>query len=111
MKISTIELKSFSSLFVVSKVAKAQFLLIESYGSYGPGRFTFLDQQGKRHLPFVTSCTETNGQWQARGYVPGLNSKQIAAAEIHVPQTKTFHHIKVRYPERPVLTAPAPRGK
>jgi hypothetical protein len=43
--------------------------------------------------------------------VPGLSSNQIVAAEFHMPENKTFHHVKVRYPERPVLTAPAPRGK
>ena len=88
-----------------------QFLFMNSYDYAGPGVLSFLDQKGRRHLPFVRSFGETNGQWQTRGYVPGLNSNQIAAAEIHVPQTKTFHHIQVRYPERPVLTAPAPRGQ
>ncbi len=97
---------------VKNSVTNAQFLLINSHFNYaGPGALSFLDHEGRRHLPFVTNYTQNGGPWQARGYVPGLSSSQIAAAEIHSPQTKTFHHIKVRYPERPVLTAPAPRGK
>lgn len=96
---------------VKNGVTNAQFLFIDSYGNYGPGALSFLDQQGKRHLPFVTSITNTSGPWRALVHVPGLNSNQIAVAEIHAPQHKVFHHVQVRYPERPVLTAPAPRGK
>ncbi len=96
---------------VKNGVTNAQFLFMDSYGNYGPGALSFLDRQGKRHLPFVTSITNTSGPWRALVHVPGLNSNQIAAAEIHAPQHKVFHHVRVRYPERPVLTAPAPRGK
>ena len=96
---------------VKNGVTNTQFLFMDSYGNYGPGALSFLDRQGKRHRPLVTSITSTSGPWRAQVHVPGLNSNQIVAAEIHSPQTKTFHHIQVRYPERPVLTAPAPRGK
>ncbi len=94
---------------VKNGVTNAQFLLIDSYGQYGPGALSFLDQQGKRHLPIVTSITNTSGPWQARVHVPRLNSNQIVAAEMHSPQTKTFHHIKVRYPERRAPRARAAR--
>jgi hypothetical protein len=96
---------------VQNGVTNAQFLHMMSYGNYGAGTLSFIDRQGKRHLPFITGITNTSGPWRAYGYVPGLNSNQITAAEVHAPQHKVFHHVKVRYPERPVLTAPAPRGK
>ena len=91
---------------VQSGVTNAQFLLIDSYGHYGPGALSFLDQQGKRHLPFVINNNNTSGLWRTLVHLPGLNSNQIAAAEFHAPQTKIFHHVQVRYPERPVLTEP-----
>lgn len=96
---------------VKNGVTNAQFLYTMSYGNYGAGALSFIDRQGKRHLPFITGITNTSGPWRAHGYVPGLNSNQIVAAEIHSPQHKVFHHVKVRYPERPVRTGPAPRGK
>jgi hypothetical protein len=96
---------------VKNGLTNALFLHMNTYGYQGPGSLSFLDHQGKRHLPFITNSMYVGGQWQSRGYVPGLNSNQIAAAEIHAPQNKVFHHVLVRYPERPVLTAPAPRGK
>ena len=96
---------------VKNGVTNAQFLFMNSYDYAGPGVLSFLDREGRRHLPFVTNYTQNGGPWQARGYVPGLSFSQIVAAEIHTPQAKVFHHIKVRYPERPMLTAPAPRGR
>ena len=89
----------------------AEFMLANNQGFQSPGSLSFLDRQGKRYLPVVTNSTQSGALWLSRGFVPGLNTNQIAAAEIHLPQTKTFHHVKARYPERPVLITPAPRGK
>jgi hypothetical protein len=97
---------------VTSGVTNAQFLFWTSHSYRLPGSLSFLDRQGRRHLPIVTNTFQNvGGLWESGGLIPGLNTNQIVAAEVHEPLTKTFHHIKVRYPERPVLTGPAMRGK
>lgn len=99
-----------TSAEVQNGVTNAQFLLVHSY--HVPGSLSFLDPQGRRHLPVITNTVQSvSGLLVSYGSVRGLNSNQIAVAEIHQTETKTFHHVKVRYPERPVITAPAPRGK
>jgi hypothetical protein len=102
---------SLTGTSLAAGATNAQYVFRMNPGQSTPGLLTFLDRQGKRHLPVATNTAWVAGKWSSSGYVPGLNSNDLAAAEIHLPLTKTFHHVKVRYPERPVLTAPAPRGK
>jgi hypothetical protein len=83
-----------------------RFQFSTTMGNHGPGVLSFLDHQGRRHLPVITQHQPAGGRWMWLGLLPGLGTNQIAAAEVHQPQWKTFHHIKVSYPGRPARTGP-----
>ena len=87
----------------------ALILFSHSHGWQSADMFTVLDRAGRRRSAVFTNSAHVNGLWRLSGYVPGLGSNQIAAVEVHELLTKTFHHVKVRYPERPVLLRP--KGK
>jgi hypothetical protein len=43
--------------------------------------------------------------------VQGVTLSNIASVEIHLPEEKTFHHVRVRYPDRPVRAYPEVNDK
>jgi hypothetical protein len=92
-------------------VTNTPFRSLMTMGFLNNGALTFLDRNGRRHFAQITNTSPNAGSWIWRGYVPGVLLKDIASAEVHLPEEKTFHHVRVRYPGQPQQSAPASGSK
>lgn len=88
---------TFTGVDTANGTTNARFHFSTSLASLSPSSLIFRDRNGGEHIASL-KATSSNGRsltWD--GNVPKLPLNKIASVEIHVPQEKTFHHIRVRY--------------
>ncbi len=73
---------------------------VPSMGYPNHGALSFLTLDGRRHLSHITNVNQNSGSWMWGGDVSGVQLGDIASAEFHLPEQKTFHHVRVSYPGR-----------